>query len=119
MRPYLTLDYGRAMQQAGPCFTAFAGPQVIACAGVIHCWAGRAQVWSLMSEHLPTYGAWIHRAVVRFLKACPIRRVELTVDPEFPQAVAWARRLGFTYESTMPGYGPQGETHEMYVRVRN
>jgi RimJ/RimL family protein N-acetyltransferase len=119
MRPILTYEYGVAVQKAGQCFTAFDGPVVIACAGLVNCWYGRAQVWSLMSEHVPNgYGPLVHRAVTRFLNQCTIRRLELTVDPDFARAVAWARRLGFTYESTMPAYGPQGETQDLYVRIR-
>lgn len=117
MRPFLTLDYGRALQGAGDCFTAFAGTTVIACAGVARCWPGRAHVWSLLSASLPEYGPLVHRAVLRYLRRCPIRRLELTVDPTHDKAVAWATRLGFTYESTMPAYGMNGELQDMYVRI--
>lgn len=117
MRPFLTLDYGRALQGAGDCFTAFAGTTVVACAGIAHCWPGRAQVWSLMSVLLPEYGPLVHRAVVRYLQRCRVRRLELTVDPTHENAAAWAKRLGFTYESTMPAYGMNGELHDMYVRI--
>ena len=118
MRPFLTQAYGEQVQQAGSCFTAFDGTLVIACAGIVNCWRGRAQVWSLMSEHLPKYRKAIHKAVSRYLAAHPIRRLELTLDPEFSRAVAWAKRLGFTYESTMPAYGPNGELQDMYVRIQ-
>jgi len=118
MRGALTLDYGRALCAAGEGFTAFAGVTVIACAGVVRCWPGRAQAWSLMSEHLPQYKKSIHKAVTRYLDRCVVRRLEMTVDPTHAAAMRWAERLGFTYESTMPGYGPFGETHAMYVRLR-
>ena len=119
MRRILTYDYGVAVQQAGRCFTAFDGPRVIACAGVVNCWYGRAQVWSLMSEAITQgYGPLVHRAVKRFLDKFDIRRLELTLDPDVPRMVAWATRLGFTYESTMPAYGPNGELQDMYVRIR-
>lgn len=116
MRPFLTYAYGCQVQQAGDCFTAFAGPTVIACAGIVNCWQGRAQVWSLMSEHLPQYKKTIHKSVKQFLDSLTIRRLELTLDPEFPRAVEWAKRLGFAYESTMPQYGPNGELQDLYVR---
>ena len=117
MRPFLTYQYGRQVQAAGECFTALAGTTVIACAGIVNCWQGRAQVWSLMSEHLPLYRKSIHAAVKRFLDASTIRRLEWDLDPEFPRAVEWAKRLGFTYESTMPAYGPNGELQDRYVRI--
>lgn len=120
MKPFLTYEYGCQVQRAGECFTAFAETTVIACAGVVNCWQGRAEVWSLMSEHLPLYRKGIHQAVKRFLdhKMLSMRRLELTLDPEFPRAVQWAKRLGFVYESTMPLYGPNGELQDMYVRLR-
>lgn len=118
MRPFLIWRYGTDLRAAGPCYTAFAGPVVIACAGLAHCWPGRAQAWSLMSEQLPRYRKSVHKAVKRFLQTVTVRRVELTVNPDVPRMVAWARRLGFVYESTMPYYGPAGELHDMYVRIR-
>lgn len=120
MKPFLTYEYGCQVQRAGECFTAFAGTTVIACAGVVNCWQGRAEVWSLMSEHLPLYQKSIHQAVKRFIdhKMLSMRRLELILDPEFPRAVRWAKRLGFSYESTMPLYGPNGEIQDMYVRLR-
>jgi len=117
MRPFLTLDYGQSLQRVGDAFTMFDGPVVIACAGVAHCWPGRAHVWSMMSNQIVAYGPLIHRAVLRYLQRCTVRRLELTVDPTHAKAVAWAKRLGFTYESTMPAYGPYGELHDMYVRI--
>lgn len=114
----LTPQYGLDLKQAGPCFSAFAGPTVIACAGVMTFWPGRAQVWSLLSNQLPCYGGVIHRAVVRFLRGYDVARLECTVDPLHPQAVEWAKRLGFRYESTMPKYSPIGTTMDLYVRFR-
>jgi len=118
MRPFLTLAYGEQLRSGGPCYTAWAGTTLVACAGIGHCWEGRAQVWSLMSVHLPTYKLAIHRAVKTFLRDFRIRRLELELDPTFPRAVAWATALGFQYESTMPAYGPQGEVYDRYVRLQ-
>lgn len=118
MRGSLTIEYGQALQMAGEGFTAFAGVTVIACAGIVRCWPGRAQAWSLMSVHLPRYRKSIHKAVKGYLDRCLVRRLEMTVDPTHEAAARWAARLGFQYESTMPAYGPFGETHAMYVRLK-
>ena len=112
------LTYGAMLQKAGPCYTAFAGDQVIACAGVLPIWEGRAQAWSLLSTALPQYVMGVHRGVKRFLDTYPIRRLECTVDPRSATAIRWAERLGFVREGTMPGYTPQGDTMDLYARVR-
>lgn len=111
------LNYGRMLKSAGPCFTGFVGDQVIACAGAFQVWEGRAQAWSMLSTALPQHIMGVHRAVKRFLDRYPVRRVEITVDPRSAPAVKWAQRLGFSYEGTMPGYTPQGDTMDLYARV--
>lgn len=112
----LTLAYGQALKGAGPCYSAFAGADVIACAGVMNFWEGRAMVWSLLSDQMPEYRKVIHRAVKNFLNGCVVRRLECTIDPRSEAAKRWATHLGFRYESTMPGYTPLGETQELWVR---
>lgn len=113
----LTLEHGEAIAKAGPCFSAFVGQEVIACAGIIHFWPGRAQVWSLLSESMPLYYRVIHRAVKGFLQDYPMTRLECIVDPRHEAAMRWADHLGFTRESLMKGYDPQGHDQWMYVRV--
>lgn len=95
-----------------------AGMDVIACAGAFEVWNGRAQAWSMLSLRMPEYVMGVHRAVKRFLDSYKVRRVEITVDPRSEAAIQWAKRLGFTYEGTMPGYTPQGDTMDLYARVR-
>ena len=113
-----TPDYGAALKAGGPCFTAFAGMTVVACAGVILSWANRAQAWSILSADMGAHVFSIHRAVVRFLAAYPVRRVECTVDPRSAVAVRWVTRLGFQYEGTMAAYTPLGDTMDLYARIR-
>src|SRR5262245_31221646 len=68
LSPLLTRQYGQALEAAGWCFSAFAGKNVIACAGVVWFWEGRAQVWSLMSDEMPKYRKSVHKAVKHFLR---------------------------------------------------
>lgn len=112
----LTPDYAKALQHAGPCFSAWAGYEVIAVAGVVSFWPGRAQVWALMSDQINAYGWVIHRHVVRYLSGCFVRRLECVIDPRFQESAAWAIRLGFKKECTMPRYGVHGQDMDMYVR---
>lgn len=112
----LTPEYAHALQHAGPCFSAWAGYDVIAVAGLVTFWPGRAQVWALMSGHIHDYGWAVHRHVVRYLSGCFVRRLECVIDPRFPASVAWAIRLGFQKESRMKRYGLHGQDMDMYVR---
>lgn len=116
-RTALTLEQGQAMKLSGPCYTAFAGSTVIASAGVTVFWEGRAQVWSLLSKDVGRYAFGVHRAVKRFLSTVRVARLECVVDPANEQAVQWAVRLEFKYESTMPRYTPDGSTQWMMVRI--
>ena len=113
-----TPDYGAALKAGGPCYTAFAGEHVVACAGMILCWADRATAWSMLSAEMGAHVFSIHRAVVRFLATYPVRRVECTVDPRSAVAVRWVTRLGFQYEGTMAAYTPLGDTMDLYARIR-
>ena len=117
MSPLLTKQYGQALQHAGSCWTAFAGTHVIACAGVVWFWEGRAQVWSLLSMEMSTYRKSIHKAVKGFLENYRIARLECIVDPRSVESMRWAEHLGFHLERPMPKYNPDGSTQLMYVRI--
>jgi RimJ/RimL family protein N-acetyltransferase len=113
----LTRSHGSALQYAGPCFTAFAGRDVIACAGICKFWEGRAQVWSMLSPLMGTYKKTIHKAVKTFIQNYRVTRLECVVDPRNDEAVRWARHLGFRFEGTMEAYTPAGEDQVMFVRI--
>ena len=117
LSPLLTAQYGRALERAGPCYSAFAGSRVLACAGVVEFWEGRAQVWSLLSEDMPLYRKSIHRAVTTFLLSYRTRRLECVVDPRSTASIRWAEHLGFEFEGTMPKYNPDGSNQLMFVRL--
>jgi len=112
----LTLAHGRALQVAGPCYSAFAGARVLACAGIVEFWPGRSQVWSLLAHDWTRYTKTIHRAVKQFLAGYHVRRLECIVDPRDDAAQRWAEHLGFHFEGRMPAYTPQGDTQYMLVR---
>ena len=114
----LTIEHGCGLVQAGPSWSAMAGFDVIACAGVIEFWEGRAQAWALLSAQFPQHVKSVHRAVRQFLQGYDVARLECIVDPRDPRTVRWAEHLGFSYESTMPKYTPNGESQDMMVRLR-
>lgn len=115
--PVFHEGYGEALAQQGGGFTAFEGMDVIAVAGIVKLWEGRYMAWALMTPRVQDRALVIHRAVSRYLRQFRCRRLECVIDPEFPESVEWARRLGFIYEGTMPGYAVDGRSMDMYVRL--
>ncbi len=110
--------YAVSIKNGGPAYSAFVGLEVVACAGVIQQWEGRAQAWSLLSVSVPHYARPVFAATKRFLLSYESRRIECTVDPRSAAAKNWARHLGFTYEGLMQAYTPQGDDMELWALVR-
>lgn len=101
--------------------TLVAGGRVLACAGILPMWPGRAVAWALLSSQIgargfPRYHRWVRRALDD-AHARGLWRIETTVDPEFDNAVRWAAALGFRYEGRMRGYAPDGRDHLLVARV--
>ena len=117
LSPSLTMHYGRSLELAGPCYSAFVGMDVIACAGIVEFWPGRSQAWSLLSDQMPQYRKAIHKAVKGFLADYRVRRLECVVDPRSETSMRWATHLGFHVEHLMRAYTPQGDDQLMYVRL--
>lgn len=115
----LTHEYGRSLEGAGPAYTAFVGLEVVACAGIVKLWEGRAMVWSLLSIHMPHYRKSVHKAVKGFLDGYRVRRLECLVDPRSEAAQRWAMRLGFHVEHLMTAYTPGGDDQLMMVRIQH
>lgn len=108
---------GRALEQSES-YTAWIGVQPIGCAGILPHWPGRAVAWAYLSAIPPHQFILFHRAVLRFLGNCGVRRLETTVDCRFSAGHRWARMLGFECEAErMRAYGVDGGDHAMYARV--
>lgn len=93
---------------------------VVACGGTIRQWKGRYVAWAYMT---PQTGCCMLRLtrLVRDVLDEISGRVEITVRADFAAGRRWAELLGFEVENP-PGvlrrYGPEGEDHISYVRVR-
>ncbi|MDB4261326.1 hypothetical protein N9878_00525 [bacterium] len=115
---WVTPEQGEALE-AEPSFTALKDGKPIASAGVVEMWTGRAVAWAYVSDTGPQDFIGVHRAVSGFLDVCYTRRVEMTVDCDFPQAHRWAKMLGFEMEcERMKAYLPNGEDCALYARIR-
>lgn len=115
----LGAEQARALERCSS-WTALAGEEVLGCAGVVKIWSGRYVAWSYLSpQRSGRYMRQITRAVRAFIEELDARRIELSVVADFEAGHRWAKMLGFTLETpAMPGFGPNGETHAMYVKVK-
>lgn len=111
-------EYGESLVVAGPCFTAMDSDGLIACAGIIHQWEGRALAWALLAHDARRAMLPLTRGIGAFLRGCGVRRVETAVDCQFEAAQRWASLLGFRAEGKMLAYTPEGRDCYLYARVR-
>lgn len=111
-------SYVAALSTAGHAY-ALLGPsgEVLACAGIIPMWHGRAIAWALVGAAAGHRMVELHRAAMRAFDMHPVRRLETTVAAGFEQGHRWARLLGFTRECTMRAYAPDGSDCDLYARV--
>lgn len=116
---WITPDQAYALEQTDWAYTAIVDNAPIACAGVIPMWQGRGLAWAYLSKQAARENfLGVHRAVSRFLEACYLQRIEMTVDCEFEQGHRWARMLGFEMEAEcMRAYRPDGGDCALYARV--
>lgn len=91
---------------------------VFGIAVVVPIWENRAMALMLFSRDAGKWFTRVHKVVVRFLESCGIRRVEATVDVDFPAGNRWIEMLGFEYEGLMKAYRPDGADMNLYARVR-
>lgn len=112
-------DYARALEQVGGGYTAIDNGEVIACAGMVEQWPGRALAWAMLTDDLgPMRFVRVSRAIRRALDMAQWNRIEMQVDADHPQAIRWAELLGFEVESKMRRFLPDGRDAFMFVRIR-
>ena len=102
--------------------TWWEGEEVLAIVGIAPLWKGVGTVWTLLSEASKQRGVSLTRGVLRFIDMLHRERgywrLQATVELGDETGRLWIIQLGFQYEGTMVAYGPGGETHDMYARVR-
>lgn len=91
---------------------------IMAIAGIIPQWEGRATAWAMISQKAGAHFMHIHREVKKHVDNCPFRRLEATVDAGFEQGHRWMGMLGFEVEGYLRAYRPDGGDQLMYARVR-
>jgi len=112
-------EYGPSLQNAGPCFSALEGDEILACSGIVKQWDNRAIAWALISGNAGNQFVRIHKAVKRFLDSTEFNRVEAYVDANFDAGHRWIQMLGFSREGYMREFMPDGHDAVLYARLKN
>lgn len=119
LRPFLTSEHIKALEQSEHSFTGISGERPIICAGVVSYWPGRGHAWAYLDANCKREFIGVHNVVKSFLEDSSIKRIEATVDCAFEAGHRWMRLLGFELEATrMKAYTPNGVDYSLYARVR-
>ena len=80
-------------------------------------WEGRHHFWALMSKESARCMLNIIKIGQEKLDQMRVRRMEATVSCDFPQAIKFIERLGFTREGRLAKFFNDGNDAYMYARV--
>jgi len=115
-------DQGATMLAAGPCWAAVQDGEVLALAGLVVHWPGRAGCWCLIGTHFPRRGwVWLHKQVVRRMgeaqQQLQLHRIEAESAYGWLPGARWLERLGFEREGLMRAYGHDGRDFIRWARI--
>jgi hypothetical protein len=103
-------------------FTAVAdNGEIIACFGIDDLWEGVGQLWAVFTDGAFGYPRLYRK--LRYLMAkvwedFKYRRWQASVSVNDRGAIRLVEHLGLSKEAVMAGYGPEGEDHMLYAKVR-
>lgn len=111
---------GSALQETGLGWTARVDGQVVACAGFLVQWPGRATAWALIGD-VP-WRAWPAitakvAAEISAMEAGGFWRIEATVRTGFPAGMRWLKALGFKRRCFLRAYDPARGHAWLFERV--
>lgn len=110
-----------SMLAGGHAMGAWAGPRIVAAAGIVPLWPGELAIaWCLLSRRAGRYMVPITRKCRAVLDAEHTTRIEMFVSAEFEAAHRWALALGFERETVTPlrKRGKGGVDQHVYARVK-
>jgi RimJ/RimL family protein N-acetyltransferase len=97
------------------------GGEVLAIVGLTEMWNGVCSVWTLLTDSARSRGVALSLHTLRLLEDLHITRgfdrIQATCITGSTVESEWLKRLGFAFEGTMRGYGPDGADHDLYARV--
>jgi hypothetical protein len=116
-----SIEDGEELAEGGEAWTAAAPDgRILCCAGFKHLWPGRhAIAWAMLGVGLGP----AHLAVTRFARdriaESPLSRIEAIVRASVAAECKWAKAVGLRLRADLPQWGPDGETHLLFDRIRS
>jgi hypothetical protein len=108
------------MARTGPFYTGFVDDEILFICGLMIFWRGFAEAWTGTTDLVEKYPILFTKAIKRLLsfeiENRKLNRVQLNVVENHLRSLLWVKLLGFTLESKMERYGPNGETYYRFVR---
>ncbi len=93
--------------------------KIMVCGGVVELWANRAYAWTIFNEGTKAEFVPTFRAIRRFLKEQPFKRVEMAIPVGLVNAQRRAKMLGFKLECPYAeSFLPGGQDCALYALVR-
>lgn len=100
-------------------FTGMWNDQVMFCAGIAPVWENRGHVWIIFNEDSKENFVPVFRALKKFLKDHPCRRIEVSMRVDLEYAKRRARLLGFKEETPLARkYTPAGDDCSIFTIVK-
>lgn len=125
-QPVHSIEHGRELEASGPAWTAIGdNGRILCCYGFGMLFpagpqtGGQALAWAMLAADLGAAHVAITRFARRTLAESAITRIEALVRAGVEAERKWAEMVGFTLAATLRGFGPEGETHLLYERVRH
>lgn len=116
IQPYLSREYAIRLAR-DPAFTVIHGDEVIACGGITYWPQARPLMWSLLSRHARGRFFEVHGVAKRLIACYGEPGLSATVERSHSSGCRWLELLGFQFEAPLPGFGPDGSDHDLYVRA--
>jgi hypothetical protein len=115
-----SIDDGLELAAGGPAWTAISVQgRILCCAGFRELWEGRhAVAWALLASELGAAQLAITRFARQRIAESPFARIEAIVRKAMKAECDWARLVGLDFRCELPKWGPDGETHLLFDRVR-
>jgi hypothetical protein len=118
LRPFFSLDVRLAMEKNPYIRTVEISGEVVFVGGVTQYWPGRGEAWGFFSPSCKSHALSMVKLIKGFLKECPIRRIEASVEVGSLSAHRLVHVLGFNMEAPfMKAFRPDGGDCSLYSRV--
>ena len=114
------IDYIWDNAVSGSSWTAICRGRVIAVFGIRYIWNGLAEMWMIPSKDIHKNAMSLVRGARALtdtaIRDYEIKRLQICVKVENDVALRFAKSLGFSVESVMTKFGPEGADYYMMVR---